>query len=124
MHRTRTQFNVNISTSTIFTTKYLHFPHISYLSIQNLISYLVNQVDALFNLSRLTEHEFLHIWNIIDIRIQKQLNKEQFIYFLHILNSRRRGRAIPTGVPLHIKERFLSDVRYFSPLFLCTVHRH
>jgi hypothetical protein len=84
----------------------------------------VNQVDALFNLSRLTEHEFLHIWNIIDIRIQKQLNKEQFIYFLHILNSRRRGRAIPTGVPLHIKERFLSDVRYFSPLFLCTVHRH
>ncbi|KAI8585936.1 hypothetical protein BDZ88DRAFT_321956 [Geranomyces variabilis] len=69
----------------------------------------LSQLQPLFQLSRLSEHEFSQIWQIIDIRIRQRINLEQFVYFAHVLNTRRKGKPIPSGVPLDVKEAFLKE---------------
>ena len=39
------------------------------------------------------------------------INQDQFIYFMHILMCKRRGRPIPSGIPLDLKELFLKDTQ-------------
>ncbi|KAH6572971.1 hypothetical protein BASA50_009109 [Batrachochytrium salamandrivorans] len=68
------------------------------------------QLDPIFHQSRLPTEDFLQIWQLVDIKYQQSLNKCQFIYFMHILSSRRRGRPLPVGLSLHIKEEFLKEV--------------
>ena len=58
--------------------------------------------------SRLRDDEILYIWNLINIYNSSSINKIQFVYFMHIVNCKRRGRALPDGLPLKIKEEFLS----------------
>ncbi|KAJ3277904.1 hypothetical protein HK104_002850 [Borealophlyctis nickersoniae] len=53
--------------------------------------------------------EFLQIWQVVNIRFADAINKEQFIYFMHILNTRRKGKPLPIGIPLNIKEEFLKE---------------
>ncbi|KAJ3104216.1 hypothetical protein HDU97_009471 [Phlyctochytrium planicorne] len=68
----------------------------------------VSQLEQLFQLSRISQEDFLQIWNLISLG-NPTVNQEQFIYFKHILDSRRKGRSLPVGVPLHIKEAFLKE---------------
>ncbi|KAH9244514.1 hypothetical protein BASA81_018077 [Batrachochytrium salamandrivorans] len=72
------------------------------------------QLDPIFHQSRLPTEDFLQIWQLVDIKYQQSLNKCQFIYFMHILSSRRRGRPLPVGLSLHIKEEFLKENRASS----------
>ncbi|KAJ1553299.1 hypothetical protein HK096_008408, partial [Nowakowskiella sp. JEL0078] len=69
----------------------------------------VAQLEPLFNISHLQPDEFLQIWNVCEIKGTGRLNKEQFIIFSHILNARRRGKQIPVGLPLSVKEQFLRE---------------
>ncbi|KAJ3124462.1 hypothetical protein HK098_001136 [Nowakowskiella sp. JEL0407] len=69
----------------------------------------VPQLEPLFTISHLAYDEFVLIWNLCDIKGTGRLNKEQFIIFSHILAARRRGKQIPTGLPLSIKESFLKE---------------
>ncbi|KAJ3149104.1 endocytosis defective- protein [Geranomyces michiganensis] len=75
----------------------------------------LSQLQPLFQLSRLSEHEFSQIWQIIDIRIRQRINLEQFVYFAHVLNTRRKGKPIPSGVPLDVKEAFLKEPEVTAP---------
>ncbi|KAJ3412437.1 hypothetical protein HDV05_000741 [Chytridiales sp. JEL 0842] len=43
---------------------------------------------------------------LISINLET-INLEQFVYFKHVLESRRKGKPLPVGVPLNIKEKFL-----------------
>ncbi|KAI8806539.1 hypothetical protein BJ742DRAFT_358016 [Cladochytrium replicatum] len=70
---------------------------------------MLSQLEPLYQMSRLHQDEFMQIWNLCEIRGTGTLNKEQFIIFSHILNSRRRGRALPFSLPLSIKEAFLKE---------------
>ncbi|KAI8918417.1 hypothetical protein DFJ77DRAFT_508654 [Powellomyces hirtus] len=69
----------------------------------------LNHLEQLFQLSRLSQHEFSQIWQIVDIRMRQRINLEQFVYFSHILNTRRKGKPIPSGIPLDVKETFLKQ---------------
>ncbi|KAI8907376.1 hypothetical protein EDD86DRAFT_209413 [Gorgonomyces haynaldii] len=69
----------------------------------------LQDMDPVFHNSRLQESEFLQSWQLIDIRFENQLNQTQFVYLMHVLNSRRRGKQIPSGLPLDIKEQFLKE---------------
>ncbi|KAJ3045504.1 hypothetical protein HDV00_009158 [Rhizophlyctis rosea] len=46
---------------------------------------------------------------VVNIRFAEAINKEQFVYFMHILNTRRKGKSLPIGIPLNIKEEFLKE---------------
>ncbi|KAI8929526.1 hypothetical protein BC831DRAFT_443963 [Entophlyctis helioformis] len=78
----------------------------------------LQQLDPLFQQSRLQTDEFLQIWQLVDIKYEQRINKSQFIYFMHILNSRRRGRPLPIGLPLSIKEEFLRESRSTSQVYV------
>ncbi|KAJ3014513.1 endocytosis defective- protein [Thoreauomyces humboldtii] len=69
----------------------------------------VTQLEQLFQLSRLSQPEFSQIWQIVDIRMTQRINLEQFVYFSHVLNQRRKGKEIPVGIPLTVKESFLKE---------------
>ncbi|KAI9094412.1 hypothetical protein DFS34DRAFT_248525 [Phlyctochytrium arcticum] len=69
----------------------------------------IHQLEPLFALSRLSIEEFSQIWQLVDIRMSQKINKEQYVTFAHILNTRRKGKPLPIGVPLEIKEVFLRD---------------
>jgi hypothetical protein len=47
---------------------------------------------------------------LVNIRGSTAINQLQFIYFMHLMMSRRRGRTLPVGIPLEIKEEFLKSV--------------
>ncbi|KAI8826821.1 uncharacterized protein EV422DRAFT_511544 [Fimicolochytrium jonesii] len=69
----------------------------------------LSQLGPLFQLSRLSEHEFSQIWQLVDIRMAQRINLEQFVYFSHILNTRRKGKPLPHGIPLDVKGAFLKE---------------
>jgi hypothetical protein len=71
-------------------------------------------MDSFLSTSRLSNNEIVAIWNLINIKSASSINLEQFIYFMHIVMSRRRGRPIPIGLPLDIKEEFLKQVMWPS----------
>ncbi|KND02788.1 uncharacterized protein SPPG_01869 [Spizellomyces punctatus DAOM BR117] len=79
----------------------------------------LNQLEPLFQLSRLSVEEFSQIWlrfyrQLIDIRMAQKINKEQFVYFAHVLNTRRKGKPLPIGIPLDMKEAFLKEPKESS----------
>ncbi|KAL2914626.1 hypothetical protein HK105_205764 [Polyrhizophydium stewartii] len=76
------------------------------------------QLDPVFHQSRLQTEEFLQIWQLVDIRFEQRLNKTQFVYFMHILTQRRRGRTLPVGLPLNVKEEFLKESRATSSVYV------
>ncbi|KAJ3205267.1 endocytosis defective- protein [Dinochytrium kinnereticum] len=69
---------------------------------------IVSQLEPLFQVSRISQEDFLQIWNLISLG-SPSINEEQFVYFKHVLDSRRKGRPLPIGVPLNIKEAFLKE---------------
>ncbi|KAJ3260089.1 endocytosis defective- protein [Boothiomyces macroporosus] len=69
----------------------------------------LQDLDPLFQTSRISTQEFIQIWQLVDIRFEQRIQKIQFVYFMHILTSRRRGKQIPTGLPLSVKEEFLKE---------------
>jgi hypothetical protein len=69
----------------------------------------LQQLDPLFQQSRISTADFLQIWQLIDIRFQHRIQKLQFVYFMHLLVSKRRGWPVPISLPLHIKEEFLKQ---------------
>lgn len=66
----------------------------------------LSDLESLYHASHLSQHEFLQIWALISLA-QPSLNEEGYIYFRHVLESRRRGKLLPVGVPLDVKERIL-----------------
>ena len=68
----------------------------------------LQDLDPIFKQSMLPTDQFLLIFQLVNIRQDNELNKNQFIYLMHILNQRRRGSEIPTGIPLNIKQDFLA----------------
>ncbi|KAI8848993.1 hypothetical protein BC829DRAFT_393104 [Chytridium lagenaria] len=70
---------------------------------------VVSQLEPLFQVSRISQEDFLQIWWESYFAGSPSINQEQFVFFKHILDSRRKGRPLPVGVPLHIKESFLKD---------------
>ncbi|KAJ3130834.1 endocytosis defective- protein [Physocladia obscura] len=66
----------------------------------------LSQLEPLYQTSHLSQNEFAQIWTLISLS-QPSINQEQFIYFQHVLASRRRGRPLPVGIPLAVKEAFL-----------------
>lgn len=72
----------------------------------------LNQMSQILENSRLRDDEILYIWNLINIYNAPTINKIQFVYFMHLISSKRRGRGLPSGLPLNIKQEFLkSDER-------------
>lgn len=67
----------------------------------------LKQLDPLFNQSRISTNDFIQIWQLIDIKYSQEINLQQFVYFMHVLVSKRRGFPIPFSLPLNIKEEFL-----------------
>lgn len=78
-------------------------------------------MDPVLVSCRLSDEEILTIWyledarlrrrNLVNIRGVTSINKDQFVHFMHVMMAKRRGRSLPSGVPLEIKEEFLKDVR-------------
>ena len=71
----------------------------------------LSQLDTIFHQSRLSQTEFLQIWQLIDIKLENSLDITQFVYFMHCVNQRRRGFEVPSGLPLNIKEDFITSKR-------------
>ncbi|KAJ3191209.1 hypothetical protein HK101_007981 [Irineochytrium annulatum] len=65
------------------------------------------------------EEDFVQIWALVSLSAPT-INQEQFVYFKHILDSRRKGKPLPIGVPLNIKEAFLKE-RAESKVFTRTI---
>lgn len=107
-----TVFDWYISPSSKFTyeqqfSRYISDNDINHVTIQDL--------EPLFNQSHLPSDQFLQMWAIVDIWLTNKLNKEQFIYFSHVLSERRKGKVLPVGLPLHIKESFLRAEDKINP---------
>ncbi|KAJ3200393.1 endocytosis defective- protein, partial [Entophlyctis luteolus] len=66
----------------------------------------LSQLEPLYQPSHLSQAEFAQIWTLISLA-SPSINQEQFVYFQHVLASRRRGRPLPVGLPLSVKEAFL-----------------
>ncbi|KAJ3074423.1 endocytosis defective- protein [Podochytrium sp. JEL0797] len=66
----------------------------------------LSQLEPLFQTSYLSQEEFAQIWTVISLGAPT-INQEQFIYFQHVLACRRKGKPLPIGIPMHIKEGFL-----------------
>jgi hypothetical protein len=77
----------------------------------------LKQLDPLFQQSRISTNEFIQIWQLIDIKYEHQINQIQFIYFMHVLVSKRRGFQIPFSLPLSIKEEFLKNEKRESKIY-------
>ncbi|KAI9208899.1 uncharacterized protein BJ171DRAFT_487618 [Polychytrium aggregatum] len=69
----------------------------------------LQQMENIYNTSRISLEDFQYIWNLVNIRGNQAINKEQFVVFLHVLNSKRRGKPFPTGLTLSMKESFLKE---------------
>jgi hypothetical protein len=79
----------------------------------------IQQMSQILENSRLRDDEILYIWNLINIYNSPSINKIQFVYFMHVLGSKRRGKSLPTGLPLEIKQEFLKsekDVVFNRPI--------
>jgi hypothetical protein len=76
----------------------------------------VNQIENLIQLTRLSRSEIITLWNIVDITGTQRFNKEQFIWFLHIVNVRRKASKMPTGLPLRLKEKILDAEGKSAPV--------
>ncbi|KAJ3078287.1 endocytosis defective- protein [Rhizoclosmatium sp. JEL0117] len=68
----------------------------------------MSSLEPLYQTSHLSQSEFAQIWTLVSLG-NTSINKEQFIYFQHVLTSRRKGKPLPIGVPMHIKEGFLKS---------------
>ncbi|KAI9325825.1 hypothetical protein DFJ73DRAFT_193211 [Zopfochytrium polystomum] len=79
-------------------------------------------LEPLYQQSRLSQEEFVQIWALVSLSAPT-INEEQYIYFRHVLESRRRGRTLPVGVPLDVKERFLKS-KTGSTIFVRTTVNH
>ncbi|KAI9332520.1 hypothetical protein BDR26DRAFT_869231 [Obelidium mucronatum] len=66
----------------------------------------MSQLEPLYQTSHLSQEEFAQIWTLVSLG-QPSINQEQFIYFQHVLACRRKGRSLPIGVPMDVKEKFL-----------------
>jgi hypothetical protein len=82
-----------------YETDFQKYTNTEYVSLQ--------QLDPLFQNSRISTAEFLQIWQLIDIKFEQRLSKVQFVHFMHVLVSKRRGWDVPISLPLTIKEEFL-----------------
>ncbi|KAI8618900.1 hypothetical protein BC830DRAFT_1106535 [Chytriomyces sp. MP71] len=67
----------------------------------------LSQLEPLYQTSHLSQSEFAQIWTLVSLS-SSSINQEQFIYFQHVLTSRRKGKPLPIGVPLHVKEAMLN----------------
>ena len=68
-------------------------------------------LDPIYKQNLVTPDEFLLIFQLVNIKQDDQLNITQFVYFMHILNQKRRGFEIPSGIPLNVKQSFLTTAK-------------
>lgn len=69
----------------------------------------LKQLDQLFQNSHISTNDFIQIWQLIDIKFEQLISKQQFVYFMHLLTSKRRGFDVPISMPLNIKQELLED---------------
>ncbi|KAJ2847100.1 endocytosis defective- protein [Coemansia brasiliensis] len=53
-------------------------------------------------------------WGLVDVRKYQQLNREQFIYLMHILNSHMRGAQLPHVLPPAVKDAIYNSLNLTS----------
>jgi hypothetical protein len=80
-----------------------------FLKLQSNDTITLKTLDPLFHSCQLSTSDFLQIWQLVDIAFDHHLTCIQFVYFMHVLNARKRGCEIPFSLPLHIKELFLKE---------------
>ncbi|KAK9766841.1 endocytosis defective- protein [Basidiobolus ranarum] len=68
-----------------------------------------NHLDELFQSFNLSNDEIYAAWQLVDVKNVQQLNKEQFITFLHIINHLRKGLALPQQCPQRTINGFKLD---------------
>ncbi|RKO98057.1 hypothetical protein CXG81DRAFT_16698 [Caulochytrium protostelioides] len=68
----------------------------------------MDQMEPIFRTAHLPPAEFLQIWSLVDVTQRSVLSQTQFVYLMHLVNSRRRGRNLPDGTPLNITEKLLA----------------
>ncbi|KAJ3338241.1 hypothetical protein HDU93_009830 [Gonapodya sp. JEL0774] len=56
-------------------------------------------VEDIYHDSRLPRDEYLKCWDLVDYLQTGRLNETQFVYFYHLVSSRRKGKAIPETLP-------------------------
>ncbi|KAI9505175.1 cytoskeletal-regulatory complex EF hand-domain-containing protein [Coemansia spiralis] len=61
-------------------------------------------VDELLNSLGVPRPAVTQAWGLVDVRKYQQLNKDQFVYLLHVLSSCTRGVRIPDALPAAVKD--------------------
>ncbi|KAJ2550224.1 endocytosis defective- protein [Coemansia sp. RSA 1933] len=61
-------------------------------------------VDEFLNSLGIPRHTVTQAWALVDVRKYQHLNKDQFVYLLHVLNAHTRGAQIPGALPSAVKD--------------------
>lgn len=70
---------------------------------------LLEQLEPLVQAARLQPADVSTMYALLDTSLQG-LNRREFVYFMHLVASRRRGIAVPVAVPLSVKEQCINDL--------------
>ncbi|KAJ1667111.1 endocytosis defective- protein [Coemansia sp. RSA 1813] len=61
-------------------------------------------VDEFLNSLGISRPTVTQAWALVDVRKYQQLNKDQFVYLLHVLNAYTKGARIPVTLPSAVKD--------------------
>ncbi|KAJ2846867.1 endocytosis defective- protein, partial [Coemansia erecta] len=61
-------------------------------------------VDEFLNSLGIPRATVTQVWALVDVRKYQQLNKDQFVYLLHVLQAHTRGAQIPATLPSAVKD--------------------
>ncbi|ORX90754.1 hypothetical protein K493DRAFT_317744 [Basidiobolus meristosporus CBS 931.73] len=68
-----------------------------------------SQLDELFQSFSLSSDQIYAAWQLVDVRSEQKLNKDQLITFLHIVDSVENGASLPRQCPPNIISNFKLD---------------
>lgn len=80
------------------------FGRITFDSLSGLYSTLSNVPDS----------DARFAWNLVNPRSSETIDKDQTLVFLHILNQRESGKAMPRGVPASLRATFNKETPDYS----------
>ncbi|ORX91956.1 hypothetical protein K493DRAFT_303690 [Basidiobolus meristosporus CBS 931.73] len=70
---------------------------------------LGSNLDELFQSFNLSNDEIYNAWQLVDLKSEQRLKREQFNMFLHIINNLRKGVPLPRQCPQKIIDSFNLD---------------
>ncbi|CCJ30761.1 unnamed protein product [Pneumocystis jirovecii] len=80
---------------TIYTSTADSYGYISFDTLKNLYAIL-----------DISDTELQDAWKLVNPRLHESIDRDQVIFFLHILNQRNKGFCVPNIVPVHLKAIF------------------